>query len=100
MALSRRNPDFIGRIDLQQGTFYFPGGHGLDLFEFGSLKTKEGCHLHNLVFTYKVFWIGAELFDSRLEFAATHGLGKVEPHAAFAALGVVQTEFTNDHFLL
>ena len=75
----------------------FARRHGFDLLEFGSLKTEEGCHLNNLVFTYEIFWIGAKLFDYRFEFAATHGLGNVQAHPAIPGFRVVRAKFTNNH---
>src|SRR5438445_3541464 len=77
--------------------FYFSSGHGLDLLELGPLKTKEGCHLDDLVFIYEIFWIGAELFDSRFEVAATHSLWNFEANSALPAQRIMQAEFTNDH---
>ena len=77
---------------------YFYGSHGFNFLQFGSLKAKEGGHLNNLVFADKILWIRAKLFDSWLELAATHCLGDVQIKRAFAALRVIQTEFTNNHF--
>ena len=75
----------------------FARRHGFDLLEFGSLKTEEGCHLNNLVFTYEIFWIGAKLFDYRFEFTATHCLRNVQAHSAIPGFRVMHAKFTNDH---
>lgn len=87
----------IGRFNRYERAFNFARRHGFHLLEFGSLKTEEGGHLHNLVFTYEVFGIGAKLFDYRFEFAATHRLGNVQAHPAFPGFGIVHAKFTNDH---
>lgn len=83
-----------------QRAFLFACGHDFDLLKLHSLKTKEGSHLNDLILIYEVLGVGAELLDAWLEFATTHAFRNVETKFTSAVLPIVQTKFTNDHFLL
>jgi hypothetical protein len=74
---------------------FFSCSHHLDLLKLRSFDSKIDGHLYELFWIYKVFGVGAELFQGRHKLTTRHALRNLEAEFAFTILLILQTEFTN-----
>ncbi|MGH3851155.1 MAG: hypothetical protein ACRDRT_15935, partial [Pseudonocardiaceae bacterium] len=86
-------------INSRELTLLFHRSHYFNFFQFDPLETKERGHLDNLILIYEIFSIRAEFFNPGPEFAAAHGLRKIQTEPASTLFREVRTKFTNGHFL-